>query len=390
MEIYLNAGCRRAAHKCQTMRFAVLSLLNLRACNGKCSAVIKVLGLALYGPLAASTRYRLGQYVPGLARSGIDLQICHLLDDDYLRSRFSGGGFPIPAMLKAGLARVSDLRHQAKFDAALLYGELFPLMPGWLDRSLIRLPYIFDFDDAFYLKYRKGRLGLARPLLGNKFDTLMAGAAAVTAGNHVLSQYARQHNANSHDLPTVVDIERYLPARKERNDMFTVGWIGSPSTAPYLAELVQPLAVLGKEGPVRLVVIGGNAPVIPNVTVVEVAWQEQTEIGLINSFDVGVMPLPDDEWTRGKCAFKLIQYMACAVPVIASRVGANVAVVGKDCGILVESAYDWVDALRLMRDQPTTRTRMGEAARERVVQHYSLQRNLPVLGAVIRQVAVRS
>lgn len=352
--------------------------------------MIRVLGLALYGPLAASTRYRLGQFVPGLARAGIDLQICHLLDDDYLRSRFSGGGLPIRSMLGAGMARLSDLRHQAKFDAALVYGELYPLMPGWLERSLIRLPYIFDFDDAFYLKYRKGRLGLARPLLGNKFDTLMAGAAAVTAGNQVLSKYARQHNANTHDLPTVVDIERYVPARNGRNDMFTVGWIGSPSTAPYLAELVEPLAVLGEEGPVRLVVIGGKAPVIPNVTVFEVDWEEQTEVELINSFDVGIMPLPDDEWARGKCAFKLIQYMACAVPVIASRVGANVAVVRDDCGVLVESAHDWVEALRLMRDQPTTRTRMGQAARERVVQYYSLQRNLPVLEAVIRQVAGRS
>jgi glycosyltransferase involved in cell wall biosynthesis len=349
--------------------------------------MIKVLGLALYGPLAASTRYRMDQYVPGLASQGIDLQIFYLLGDDYLRHRNSGGALPIVSMLQAGLARLADLRRQTKYDIAILHCELFPLMPGSLERALIRLPYIYDFDDAYYLKYRRGHLGIAKPLLGNKFDTVMAGAAAVTAGNTgALMSIARQNNENIYCLPTVVDTVRYLPTRGVRNDMFTVGWIGSFSTAPYLAELVGPLSLLGKEEPVRLVVIGGKAPVIPNVTVVEIKWQEQTEIELINSFDVGVMPLPDDDWSRGKCAFKLIQYMACAVPVIASDVGANSAVVKDECGLLVTTPNDWVAGLRMLRDQPEKRTEMGQAGRERVVQHYSLHRNLPLLEMVIREV----
>jgi len=260
-------------------------------------------------------------------------------------------------------------------------------MPGWAERALLRMPYIYDFDDAFYLKYRSGRLGLARPILGRKFDSVMSGAAAVTAGNRVLHQYAAQHNANTHDLPTVVDIDRYLPARTRTDDVFTVGWIGSPSTAPYLAELAEPLSILGEEGPVRLVVIGGKAPVIPGVSVEEVAWQEHTEVDLINSFDVGVMPLPDDAWARGKCAFKLIQYMACAVPVVASKVGANTDVVTQDCGFLATTPTDWVESLRTLRDDPRRRMEMGAAARERVEQHYSLDNNLPVLQTVIRQVA---
>lgn len=347
--------------------------------------MIKVLGLALYGPLAASTRYRLGQYVPGLASQGIDLKICHLLDDDYLRRRFAGGIPSIAGMFRAGLGRFADLCRQSEYDAAMLHCELFPLMPGWLERFLIRQPYVYDFDDAFYLKYRTGRFGVASPLLGNKFDTVMAGAAAVTAGNHVLGQYAKQYNANTHYLPTVVDTGRYLPRRASRGDMFTVGWIGSPSTAPYLSKLVEPLSVIGQEGSVRLIVIGGKAPVIPNVTVVEVDWQEHTEVDLINSFDVGVMPLPDDDWARGKCAFKLIQYMACAVPVVASPVGTNVDVVSSECGFLAATDQEWADALRVLRDQPGKRTEMGQAGRERVVQHYSLECNLPVLANVIRK-----
>ena len=347
--------------------------------------VIKLLGLALYGSKAASTRYRLGQYIPGLAQHGIDLQIRHLLDDDYLRRRFSGSPISWTNLLHAGWNRLGDLRNREGFDAAILYGELLPLVPGWVERSLLPQPYIYDFDDAFYLKYRSGKLGVMRPFLGNKFDTVIAGAAAVTAGNNTLATYARGINSNTRLLPTVVDTERYVPAPRPRNDIFTVGWIGSPSTAPYLSELVGPLSRLGQESPVRLVVIGGKAPSIPNVNVVEVEWSEHTEVGLINSFDVGVMPLPDDDWARGKCAFKLIQYMACAVPVIASRVGANIEVVQSDCGFLATDELDWVRALRLLRDESSTRQQMGEAGRVRVEQYYSLHRNLPVLVEVIHK-----
>jgi glycosyltransferase involved in cell wall biosynthesis len=348
--------------------------------------MIKVLGLALYGPLAASTRYRLGQYVPGLAREGIDLQVCSLLGDEYLRRRFRGAALPIPEMLQAGLKRLADLWWQKRYDASIVHCELFPLMPGWAERALLRVPYIYDFDDAFYLKYRSGRLGLARRLLGNKFDTVMAGAAAVTAGSGVLRQYAAQHNSHTHDLPTVVDTGRYMPDRTRTDGVFTIGWIGSPSTAPYLAELIKPLSVLGGEGPVRLVVVGGKAPVIPGITVEEVPWQEHTEVDLINSFDVGVMPLPDNAWSRGKCAFKLIQYMACAVPVVAAKLGANVDVVSHECGFLAATPEEWVEGLRTFRDNPRQRIEMGTAARVRVEQHYSLQKNLPRLVSVIHRV----
>ena len=173
--------------------------------------MIKILGLALYGPLAASHRYRLGQFVPGLAGMGIDLQICHLLGDDYLHARFNGQVLPLKSMIRDGMGRFIDLWQQADFDAVMLQCELMPLMPGWLEQALIRKPYIYDFDDAFYLKYRAGKMRWAKPVLGNKFDAVMAGAAAVTAGNYGLADYASRFNGNTHYLPTVVDTNLYLP-----------------------------------------------------------------------------------------------------------------------------------------------------------------------------------
>ena len=353
--------------------------------------MIKVLGLALYGPLAASTRYRLGQYVPGLASLGIDLKISHLLGDDYLRSRFKGVSLPLGAVLRSGWARMADLWNIYEYDVAMLHCELFPLFPGWIERALIRQPYIYDFDDAFYLKYRTGRMRAASPLLGRKFDTVMAGGAAVTAGNRVLADYARLRNPATRYFPTVVDTARYVPMPAKRGDqVFTVGWIGSPSTAPYLGALAGPLSAIGQEGPVRFIVIGGKAPVVANVTVIELDWNEDTELSLINSFDVGVMPLPDNEWAKGKCAFKLIQYMACAVPAIASPVGANVEVVNDVCGLIADTPQEWADALRLLRDRPAMRNEMGQAGRERVIVHYSLLKNLPILANAIRQISRKS
>lgn len=349
--------------------------------------MIRMLGLALYGPLAASTRYRLGQYVPGLAERGIDLRINHLLDDDYLRRTFRGQSKPWLGIVRAGLERIRQLQGQGLFDTLLVYGELLPMMPSWVEGSLLRKPYIYDFDDAFYLKYRTGRFGPIQGLLGHKFDAVIRGAAAVTAGNNVLESYASFINPSTTLLPTVVDTSRYVPQRHARGRELVIGWIGSPSTAPYLGKLIAPLAALGREGAVRLVVIGGPAPAIPGVAVEARPWSESTEVEWISSFDIGVIPLPDDDWARGKCAFKLIQYMACGVPVVASPVGANVDVVGEGCGFLASTDSQWLEAFRILRDQPRRATEMGMAGRERVEARYSLHRSLPVLAGVIRSVA---
>jgi glycosyltransferase involved in cell wall biosynthesis len=353
-------------------------------------AMLKVLGFALYGPLAASTRYRLGQYMPGLAAAGIELEIHSLLGDAYLRRKFEGSPAHWGYLLQMGFQRLAVLLRRRNFDVAILHCELFPLMPGWLERLLLPSPYIYDFDDAFFLKYRTGRMSLLGPILGDKFDTVIEGAAAITPGNSYLADYARGINSRTYCLPTVVDTSRYVPLTHPGGHPFTVGWVGSPSTAPYLVQLMEPLFRLGQEGALRLVVVGGKAPRIPGIEVEEVAWSEATEVDWINRFDVGVMPLPDDDWARGKCAFKLIQYMACGVPVVASRVGANQDVVTGECGFLAADAGEWIAALRQLRDQPGLRASMGKAGRERIVAHFSLAGTLPRLAQVIRMVAGQS
>ncbi len=353
--------------------------------------MIRVLGLALYGPQAASHRVRVSQYVPGLAKLGIELHPQSLLNDTYVQRRFDGGSVPLVSVLLSFRSRLQLLKRKHHFDAVIVQYELFPLLPSWIERACLSRPYIYDLDDAWFLRYRWGRLKRLRPILGKKIDELIKGATAVTAGSRFLSHYTASLNSNTYLLPSVVDTTVYFPSTDlHQSRPFTVGWVGSPSTAIYLNQLVLPLAALAAEGFVRFVVVGGKAPRIPGIEVMEVPWQADKEVELIQGFDVGVMPLLDDEWAKGKCAFKLIQYMACGLPVLASRVGANIDVVSKECGFLVESRTEWTAALRVLRDQPELRLMMGIAARKRAVTDYSLDKNLPLMAEIIRKVAIKN
>ena len=353
--------------------------------------MIRVLGLSLYGPQAASHRVRLSQFQKGLAAQGIELQIQSLLDDAYLQRRFAGERPSLQGLLAAYGQRISALRRRDRADLAIVHCELLPFLPGWLERKLLDMPYVYDCDDAFYLKYRRGRLRCLEPLLGIKFDRMMATASVVTAGNAELAAYARSINRRVFVLPSVVDTDYYCPADLNPCDgPFTVGWIGSPSTAPYLHQLVEPLQKLACERRVCLEVVGGPAPSIPGVQVIERPWSLEHEVPLIQQFSVGVMPLPDSEWARGKCAYKLIQCMACGIPVIASPVGANVDAVPPSCGMLASNSAEWLMALRQLAADEELRHRMGSAARRWVKERYSLRSALPVLTSVIRLAATSS
>ena len=351
--------------------------------------MIKVLGLSLYGPKAASPRYRLMQYSPGLRLHGIDLTVTALLGDDYLCRTFQGGIYPPWKLLKDYLERAIQLFEQRSYDMAILHLELFPFLPGMIESRLLRIPYIYDFDDAFFLKYRTGRFERISFALKDKFDPIIAKAAAVMAGNDYLVDYARQWNSQTVLVPTVVDTDRYAHEPGRTDEIFTVGWIGSPSTSVYLSELVQPLADLAREAPIRLVIVGGSCPEIKGVEVVHAPWNEKTEVSSINTFDVGVMPLFDDEWAKGKCALKLIQYMACGVPVVASPVGANLTVVDSGCGFFAENADGWRDGLRRLRDDLSLRRTMGGKGRTRVEHLYSLRGTLPTVANTINSVAAK-
>ncbi|GAB3539472.1 glycosyltransferase family 4 protein [Noviherbaspirillum agri] len=219
----------------------------------------------------------------------------------------------------------------------------------------------------------------------------MAKAALVVAGNNYLAQRARDAGAICVEVvPTVIDLNRY-PSSIKASDIGEpprIVWIGSPSTAQYLELLREPLNSLSGRLPFIFRVVGASAPDLGNVQVEEVSWTESSEVASIHACDVGVMPLVDSFWERGKCGYKLIQYAACGLPVVASNVGANSEIVqqGKN-GYLAETPTDWSEALGALLLDKSLRSRLGSTGRAMVEQTYSIQQTGARMAKLLRLIA---
>ena len=346
---------------------------------------MKVLFLTKYGQQAASTRHRYTQFVPFLAQHGIACHISPLLDDDYLRCKLTTGRIWLPSVMKAFINRVTALSRAHQYHLVVLHCEIFPYFPPILEKylELKKVPYYYDYDDAIFHQYDQHPSKWVRRLLGNKVRSIMKGSHCVLAGNEYLASYARKVAPRVYVLPTVVDTTRYTPKETspDARQPFTIGWIGSPSTAPYLRERAAALAEFCSRYPsTRVLIVGSGAIELPGIPLETRQWSMETEIRDLREFDVGIMPLPDTPWARGKSGFKLIQYMACGLPVIASPIGVNQDLVedGRN-GFLATTDEEWVGCLESLIQDPARGVLMGKAGLEKVTSSYSLQVTAPLL-----------
>lgn len=354
---------------------------------------IRVLVLTRYGRLGASSRLRSYQYLPFMREHGIELEIAPLLDDDYVRDLYSGKGRRMLGILGAYLGRVRRLLRARTFDLVWIEKELFPMLPAWGEGLLgiLGIPYMVDYDDAIFHNYDLHPSRIVRSCLGTKIDQVMKWAAVVIVGNDYLGERARHAGAKRvENLPTVVDLNRYQVVPKPQGAPFTIGWIGSPATAKYI-RLIQPaLSEVCRDGKACVVLVGSGPVELADVPVAVLPWSEDSEVASIQGFDVGIMPLPDEPWERGKCGYKLIQYMACGRPVIASPVGVNQQIVEHGVnGFLASGTTDWVKALNELRDNVTLREAMGRAGRSKVEKQYCVQVTAPRLVEIVRDAAGR-
>lgn len=348
--------------------------------------------LPRYGPLGASSRLRMFQYVPALESAGIQVRVAPLLDDAYVRG-LHGGSVPVSSILRGYAERLSALVSLQDCDAVWLEKEALPWMPSWLELALLgtRLPLIVDYDDAVFHRYDQHGNPLVRRLLGRKIDAVMRRADLVTAGNGYLAERAASAGCRRVErLPTVVDLDRYRVAgERMRDGPVVIGWIGSPSTAGYLRQLDPALRALAREHVIRCVAVGARADQVQGALFERREWTEESEVNAITGFDIGIMPLPDEPWERGKCGYKLIQYMACGVPVVASPVGVNTEIVTPGVnGALAATPEQWLAALAQLADDPELRARQGAEGRRRVEAWYSLQAQAPRLVGMLQE-AVR-
>lgn len=350
------------------------------------AAPLSVLVLCRYARLGASSRLRFLDYLPALAERGITTTVSPFFDDAYLRAYYAGGR-DLTAVLRAYGRRLWTLLRAGRYDVLWIEKEALPWLPGGWERWLLgSRPYVLDFDDAWSLRYRMHRSAVVRRLLGDKWRRLLPHAVTTVCGNDGLATWAQDNGAlRTVQIPTVIDLERYPPRPSPDNDVFTVGWIGTRSTLPHLASVGEALAQLCASGPARLRLIANQSIDLPGVPVDFIPWREDREAELLAGIDVGIMPLPDQPWERGKCAYKLVQYMAAGRPVVASPVGANAEVVlDGETGLLATTTAEWLTALQRLRDDAALRTAMGTAGRHRVEQRYCLQVQADHLAETLR------
>ncbi|WP_417522038.1 glycosyltransferase family 4 protein [Marinobacter sp.] len=352
---------------------------------------MKVLLLSKYPRMGASSRLRSLQYLPALADEGIEVTVSSLFDDEYLRELYEKGRRSKVRSAILYLKRLAVLLTVFRYDVVWIEKEIFPYFPAIFERllSLVGVKYVVDYDDAIFHNYDLAGNRWIRTLLGRKIDTVMSHAVCVIAGNDYLADRARTAGAKRVEvIPTVVDHTRYFQAAHSGVEQLVIGWIGSPSTQGYVVDIQDALrAVFDKTG-ARLMLVGATNDItdeLAGIPVEVVAWSEELEAEYIAKMDVGIMPLVGGPWEKGKCGYKLIQYMASGVPVVASPVGVNVEIVdGCGCGRLAQSTDEWAASLMDVLTDHKVRGEFGCAGRQAVENRYSLQRQAPVLAAILK------
>jgi glycosyltransferase involved in cell wall biosynthesis len=351
--------------------------------------VLRVLLLSRYCASGASSRVRYLQYFPYFQSQDIDVTVSSLLSDTYLRALYSGGS-RWREVASGYLGRLRVLLLARRFDAVILEKELFPFLPATAERLLRAsgIPYLVDYDDAWFHRYDLHPNLLVRRLLGRKIDAVMRHSSIVVVGNEYLAERAKHAGAPRVEIvPTVVNAERYRPRQVKSDTVPVIGWIGTPQTSRYLLPLLPVFRRLKERVPLRVVAVGARPDDFEGSIVEVQPWSEETEVERIQMFDIGIMPLSDTPWERGKCGYKLIQYMACGIPVIASPVGVNEKIVKHGINGFLASDDGWEEHLMTLLQNPKLRQTLGAQGRRDIEAWYSLQVQAPRWVSIIREVA---
>jgi glycosyltransferase involved in cell wall biosynthesis len=334
---------------------------------------LQLLYLSKTSFIGPSSRYRIYQYLPYLRKAGIEVTICPLFKEGWFRimdmrlSPLRGATKALYALARL-FVRIWDLLHVGRYDLYCLEHQAFPYLPAFLEKIAKRINpnMLLEFDDAIFLT----------PLHGRKIPKLIAMSRHVIVGNNYLKDYAMKFNSHVSVIPTVVDTERYNEKRDYRaQGQVVIGWIGLAYNLPYVQRLEGTFQKLKAEvGDFIFTVICSKGLKMDGVQTVFKPWNYDDEAKDIRTFDIGIMPLADDEWAKGKCGLKILQYMACGVPVVASPVGVNKNIIKDgENGFLAATEKDWLQKLTLLARDEELRRKLGQKGRETVEDRYSLK-----------------
>jgi glycosyltransferase involved in cell wall biosynthesis len=346
--------------------------------------VKKVLFIGMHRPnRSPSQRYRFEQYFSYLEENGIQCDLSYLISEKDDQVLYRGGHYlaKLRIFIKGILKRRKDLQAAINYDFIFIQREAFMTGSTYFERKLAKLnvPLIFDFDDAIWFEDKGSHLGvlgkLKRPA---KTADIIGLADIVLAGNAYLAEYGTKYSSNVQIIPTTIDTNWYQPKVQSESSEVVIGWSGSFSTIKHFEQIIPVLLKLkGKyQDKVSFKVIGDATYTHKELGIRGVKWQAETEVESLQEFDIGIMPLPDEEWTRGKCGAKGLQYMGLAIPAIMSPVGVNTEIIKDGVnGFLAGSDEEWHRKLEKLIEFPEFRSELGAAGRETVVARYSVEAN---------------
>ncbi len=327
-------------------------------------------------------RFRIEQWERFLNKQNIYVEYFPFTDNELRQVLYQKGHILAKArgMVRALVRRRRQIKNARKYDLVYLFRAASMVGPAYFERVLARsgTPFIYDFDDAIYLtdtSEANRRFGWLK--FAGKTAKICKLANAVTVGNSHLAAYARKYNENVYIVPTSIDTEKYEPIERAASlDVKTIiGWTGSMTSQYHLEAFEPTLAEILKRFDVELKVISDRKPSFREIDCEWQPWSAAREVEITSEMDIGIMPIPDDEWSRGKCAAKALQYMALGIPTVCSDVGANKEVIRNGInGFLAKSTEDWLKYIELLVGDKSLRKRIGAMGRATVVEEYSMEK----------------
>lgn len=355
---------------------------------------MKILFISPYPIHGGSSRFRIYQYLPFLEAGGHDAAVSPFLDEKSYQLLYQPGKFLRKATaILAGLwRRLALLPKLRRYDLCVIHREAALLGAGiieWLVATFSRR-LVYDFDDAVFepnVSLANRRFAFLKST--RKIPRLLSRCDAAIAGNDYLETYAKRFCPTTFQLPTPVDTRCFTPRPHEPQQQMVIGWIGSHTTAAYLTLVADTLKRLKAEFDQRLLIeiVGAGDFRLDSVAALYKPWLMEREVEDVQHFDIGIMPMPDNRWTRGKCGFKALQYMSVGIPVVCSPVGVNrEIVIHGGNGFWAETPSQWYTALRHLVEDPALRHNMGERGRQIVEEKFSLEKCARRLEAILHAV----
>lgn len=356
---------------------------------------VSVLGLVPY-PLnmAPSQRFRLEQWRPHLRAAGIELDLVPFADAELMGHLYRHDR-RVRSAWKLALAwwrRLVRLMSAGDYDAVVVHRAAAIVGPAWLERILARrrTPVVYDFDDAIFLLHTTAgnrRFGWLK--FPGKTETICRLSGHVVAGNRYLEEFARRFNRKVTVVPTSIDTDSYRERSRTGSGPVVIGWAGSTTSQEHLESFAPILREAAAQWRFDLAVLSDKAPRLEGLAHTWVSWSSDvgSEVEALSRFDIGIMPMPDDSWSRGKCSLKALQYMAVGTATLCSSVGMNRELIRHgENGMLAASAEDWLKCLGELISNADLRERLGREGRKTVEAEYSARRSAERFAGVIREV----